>query len=161
MEKHFTPEQSSAWYQLFEVSPVQVLIQAHRSQLVDSICVHEGRDLLFSLMSRPPKTHKLMMGENWWDEEREVRSAGRVYSISAPRLKRLEEAWASGGSSGDAEFLRPLVELCAALLSQPGVDPLRRSQPNHADSPIFEGVASSLELALAANLVPVVEQIER
>lgn len=161
MEKHFTPDQSAAWYQLFESAPVGVLAQAQRSSLIDSICLHEGRDLLFALMSRPPKTHKLMMGENWWDEERAVSSVNQVYSAAAPRLAELEKAWAAGGGAGDVDHLRPVVDLCEALLNQPGVDPLRRARPCHPDAPVFGREASALELALAANLVPIVEQIQR
>lgn len=161
MENSFTPDQSFAWHRLFETAPIPVLLDAHQSGILSAKSSHQGKDLLFSLLGRPPDEHRLLVGDQWWGDEMAARRGHEIVSFRPPRLASLIRAWSKGETLEEPELLKPMVQLCQLLLERGDVNPLARQNTAHPSAPPFQGPASSLELALAANLLPVVEQIHQ
>ena len=135
-----------------------MLNQALASGLLERECIWRGGDLLHSMLCREPGSF-LIGASEWWGPAESVQGySGQVARWSAPRLSTAQDPRNPLPDLARDEA-KHLVAITESLLKRPEVDPLRHSSLNVQAALRFVRPASSLQIALAANLVPVVELI--
>lgn len=136
-----TPTTAHVWHALFKEAQPKTLLDALDCGLVDSQCLDdEGRDLLFSFLSRDPREG--VSASSWMSPVSFLRGADSEGMLHWEDLERTPQ-----NPQGRWIF----QQVCRRLLQRPDVNPFTR-WPLES-----QGVVSSFDLAMAGNMVGLLE----